>query len=59
MIGTLGKIVIYVIETLLNKHSGNSSNSKCTLECKLIRQKKMPGGKCKNHITVFQILIEK
>lgn len=58
-IGTLEKIVIYVVEILLNKHRGNSSNYKCTLECKQISQQIMPGGKCKNHINAFQILIEK
>lgn len=50
--------MIYVVEILLNKHRGNSSNYKCTLECKQISQQIMPGGKCKNHINAFQILIE-
>lgn len=58
-IGTLGKIVIYVGEILLSKHRGNSSHFKCTLEWKQISQQIMPGGKCKNHINAFQILIEK
>lgn len=47
-----------MIEILPKKHSGNSCNLKGTLESKQISQQERPGGKCKSHIKVFQILLE-
>jgi hypothetical protein len=44
--------------TLLTKHRGNGPNLKSNLESKQISQQKKPQEKCKNHIKLFQILLE-
>lgn len=54
----LNKTEVCMIEILLTKYRDNSCNLKGTLESKQISQQKRPGGKCKNHIKVFQILLE-